>query len=144
MKLKGIMLAVQAELGEGVEALAYVDRNWGQLNAETPAVRYPCALLDVAEVGYSHMSGRGSRRCEGTLTVTVVDQRTVSSGLGSPDRERSYGALGLAEAVAGRLDGWAVEVSTMSPLLLTGLRHLETASTDYEAFEVSFRLVWGD
>ena len=44
--IKTILLAVQQRLAERVPELAYIDKNWGQLDYEAPPVKWPCALLD--------------------------------------------------------------------------------------------------
>ena len=45
--IKTILLAVQQRLAERVPELAYIDKNWGQLDYEAPPVKWPCALLDI-------------------------------------------------------------------------------------------------
>ena len=46
--IKTILLAVQQRLAERVPELAYIDKNWGQLDYEAPPVKWPCALLDLS------------------------------------------------------------------------------------------------
>ena len=57
--IKTILLAVQQRLAERVPELAYIDKNWGQLDYEAPPVKWPCALLDIDEVPFSQIGGGG-------------------------------------------------------------------------------------
>ena len=45
--MKQIFLAIQQQLLT-VPALKHIDKNWNQLNYEQPPVRWPCALIDIA------------------------------------------------------------------------------------------------
>ena len=60
--IKTILLAVQQRLAERVPELAYIDKNWGQLDYEAPPVKWPCALLDIDEVPFSQIGRSEERR----------------------------------------------------------------------------------
>jgi hypothetical protein len=45
---KQIYLDVSARLLAKVPELQWIDYDWGQLNDESPAIAYPCALIDIS------------------------------------------------------------------------------------------------
>ena len=57
--IKTILLAVQQRLADQVPELAYIDKNWGQLDYEAPPVKWPCALLDIDEITHIETDGVG-------------------------------------------------------------------------------------
>lgn len=75
--IKEILLNVQERLGTAVPGLEYIDKDWGQLSYEKPAVKYPCALLDVKNINYSQ-EGRGRQMADTQLTVTVANLRLAA------------------------------------------------------------------
>lgn len=52
--MKNIFLDIQNKLSNITE-LKYIDKNWGQLLYEQPPVKFPCALLDIANVNYTQL-----------------------------------------------------------------------------------------
>ncbi|MCQ2973260.1 MAG: hypothetical protein MJ211_00455 [Bacteroidales bacterium] len=57
MQLDYIITTINDILAEITE-LKYIDRNWGQLELETPAVKFPCTLTDIETVNYENLLQR--------------------------------------------------------------------------------------
>ena len=89
--IKTILLAVQQRLAERVPELAYIDKNWGQLDYEAPPVKWPCALLDIDEVPFSQIGGGGQIADGVTVEILAANLRLVSSSAASDvyKRQRS-------------------------------------------------------
>ena len=75
--IKTILLAVQQRLAERVPELAYIDKNWGQLDYEAPPVKWPCALLDIDEVPFSQIGGGGQIADGVTVEILAANLRLV-------------------------------------------------------------------
>ena len=73
--IKTILLAVQQRLAERVPELAYIDKNWGQLDYEAPPVKWPCALLDIDEVPFSQIGGGGQIADGVTVEILAANLR---------------------------------------------------------------------
>ena len=75
--IKTILLAVQQRLAERVPELAYIDKNWGQLDYEAPPVKWPCALLDIDEVPFSQIGGGGQIADGVTVEILAANLRLL-------------------------------------------------------------------
>lgn len=89
-----ILLGVQDHLGESVPELAYVDKDWGQLSQEKPAVKFPCALIDLKDITFTQ-TGSGGQVADTQITVTVANLRLTSSSLLAPNKGDAYQIIGL-------------------------------------------------
>lgn len=131
---KQVLLDVQARLQEEVPSLRYIDKDWGQLNEERPAVNFPCAIIDVDSVRYQDLSG-GYQIAEAALTVTVADLRTMSSSASSPQREASFGIFDMIQSVHNALQHYASH--NFAPLVRLGMQRVP-ATKGYECYELKY------
>ena len=81
-----------------VEELKYVDRDWGQLDCEPPAVKYPCALVDFDHATYQPLM-QGAERAEASFNVVVAAQRITPSSSRARRKEDSYATMNLVGKV---------------------------------------------
>lgn len=137
-QLKKILLEVQTRLGEQVPEFACVDKDWGQLSYEQPAVKFPCALLDMKNINYSQI-GKGGQMADAQLTVTVANSRLVSSSLIAPNREDAYQVVELLGKVHAALNLFTT--SDFAPLFRTNQRKV-FADSSKECYEVTFQTAY--
>jgi hypothetical protein len=82
--MKTLIPSIQQKLSAEVSALKYIDQDWGQMDLfQQPAVKFPCALLDVQSVNYSNLQ-RNVQQGEAVLIVRVFDMRLSPSSIGAP------------------------------------------------------------
>ena len=86
--LKNIIDKVKTRL-QTVEELKYIDSDWGQLDQEPPAVKWPCALVDIDNADYEDL-GRGGQMVDVHVKVTVALQRLTPGSTASRRRAESY------------------------------------------------------
>ena len=96
---KTILLAVQQRLAERVPELAYIDKNWGQLDYEAPPVKWPCALLDIDEVPFSQIGGGGQIADGVTVEILAANLRLVSSSAAAPRKADAYLLIELLDKI---------------------------------------------
>lgn len=70
--LKKLVEDVVAALAT-IDNIRYVGEDWGQLGLDSPAVRFPCALVEIDHVNYGQM-GSGGITGECSFRVTLADQ----------------------------------------------------------------------
>lgn len=133
--LKEMLMDIQAALADGVEELKYIDKDWGQLNYEVPAVKYPCALLDIANVQYGDLL-QGSQIATVEIAVLVANQRLIPGSSRSPRKGDSYQMIDLLEKIHQKLQLYGSE--KYSPLLRAGLVKVETDSGE-EIYQLTYR-----
>ena len=135
--IKDIVEAVAGALPQ----LKYVDKDWGQLNVEQPAVGWPCAVADIEAVEDSNL-GCGWQLASATIEVTVANKRTNSSSAHAPDdaKERSYLTLELCDAIHLRLQGFNGEhnPSLYAPLTRTSF-YKDTDGLGYECYTMRYK-----
>jgi hypothetical protein len=95
---KQILLDIQAHLKNSVPEIMYLDKDWGQLSYENPAVNWPCVLLDIENVDYSQQA-HGGFVADTQITVTVADARYASSSANAPDKEDAYRVMDLMDKI---------------------------------------------
>jgi hypothetical protein len=91
--LKAIINDVMDRLQE-VDGIKYVDKNWGQLMCDPPAVKYPCALVDIGDADYENL-GSGEQVVSVVVNIEVSVQRLTPSSNASKRRVDSYADLEL-------------------------------------------------
>lgn len=136
--IQQILLDVQARLGQQVPDLAYVDKDWGQLKAELPAVKFPCALLDLNDIGFSQ-TGSGGQVADAKITVTVAHLRLTSSSLAAPKKEEAYRVIGLLAQIHEALHIFTA--GDYAPLTRTRLRKV-LADSSRECYEVTYQTAY--
>lgn len=105
--LKAIINDVMDRLQE-VDGMKYVDKNWGQLQCEPPAVKYPCALVDIGDADYENL-GSGGQVASVVVDVVVSVQRLTPSSTASRRRVDSYADLELLKKVQNALHLYGTE-----------------------------------
>lgn len=120
--------------------LQYIDRQWGQLDtAERPAVKFPCALVELLGVDYKQL-GHRAQLAEGTVGIEVTALRL------RPSSSQSHGAGGpmecyrLCEAVSSALHGFTCD-GRSGRMVRVGLEMVRSTSA-WETMRVVFRLAW--
>lgn len=137
--MKQIFLSIQDHLAEQVSALNYIDKNWGQLNIPQPPVKWPCCLIDVANIDYTQTSDLG-RAAEATIELTIADHHTVRSSAKAPSKSDAYDILDVIEAVIEALEGYRVPDTTQA---LTRTRLAKTFSDQsYDVYTLTFTTAW--
>lgn len=124
-----LLSGIQDRLAEKVPALLSIEKNYGQLDFETPPVKWPCALLDFEEVDYS-MAGRGSQMANISVAVIVADSRREDV-----DRTADYETINLLEDVNDALRLFTT--GTFAPLWRKNVRKV-TVNQTMEAYEITF------
>lgn len=132
---------VEALGDDNTLGLKYIDKDWGQLNAEQPAVGFPCALIDIASVEYSEL-GNNWQNGVATVTVRVANNRTNASSAHAPRaaKDLSYLTLELCEAINLKLQGFngAHDPSQYAPMVRTGFYKMEDG-LKFECYEMRYR-----
>lgn len=136
--IQQILLDVQNRLGQQVPDLAYVDKDWGQLKAELPAVKFPCALLDLNDIGFSQ-TGNGGQVADAKITVTVAHLRLTSSSLAAPKKEEAYRVIGLLAQIHETLHTFTA--GDYAPLTRTRLRKV-LADSSRECYELTYQTAY--
>ncbi|MBQ6083004.1 MAG: hypothetical protein IJK92_01445 [Bacteroidales bacterium] len=131
---KQILLDVQTRLSDKVPVLRYIDKDWGQLNEERPAVNFPCAVLDVDSVRYEDLNA-GYQNAEAVLTVTIADLHTLSSSAGSPQREDAFAIFDIIQSVHNALQHYASH--SFVPLVRISMQRIP-ATKGYECYELKY------
>jgi len=135
--MKQIFLSIQKKLAEIAE-LKHIDKNWNQLLHEKPPVKFPCALLDIANVDYSQL-GCLAQTANATIEITIANlQLTPSSGK-APRKHESYTILEIIEKIHQLLHGWSD--GKFQLLTRTNLQKLD-ATYAYEIYKISYKTTW--
>lgn len=135
MRKKEIMTSIQARLKAQVPALRYIDKDWGQLDTELPAVNWPCCLIDIEGVEYG--DGRAVQTADATVLLTIANMRTSPSSADAPAAAvaEAYSTIDLVEAIDAKLhlftDG------DFAPLVRRSFRRI-AATTGYECYQVTY------
>lgn len=135
MRKKEIMTSIQARLKEQVPDLKYIDKDWGQLDTEYPAVNWPCCLIDIESVEYG--DGRAEQTADATVLLTIADQRTASSSSDATPAQvaEAYSTIDLVEAVAAKLHLFTN--GNFAPLVRRSFKRV-AAGTGYECYQVTY------
>ncbi len=144
MKKTMIIKDIVDALPLALPQLKYVDKDWGQLDVEKPAVGFPCALIDITQVDYTDLSA-GWQLASGTFTVKVANQRTNSSSAHAPStaKNNSYAALELCDAVHLALNGFngSHTHSEYAPLVRKSFYKQENG-LKYECYAIIYKTQW--
>lgn len=133
--MKHIFLSIQDRLSE-IPALQYIDKDWGQLQYEQPPVKWPCALLDVANADFKQLGG-GFQQADAYITVTVANLNLVRSSAKAPMRGHAYATIDLLEEIHQALQLFS-DGRHFSPLMRTNLQKV-AADKDMEVYVMTYR-----
>lgn len=135
--MKQIFLSIQSELSR-VSNLKHIDKNWNQLNYEQPPVKWPCALIDIANADYSQVA-QLHQIAEADVEITIADLRFTNTSLRNPNREDGFDIFTLLDDVHQALQGFAP--ANAQPLVRTNLQKVDTGY-NYEVYRMTYRTAW--
>lgn len=135
--MKQIFLDIQTQL-DTIDELKTIDKNWGQLNYENPPIKFPCVLLDIADVNYSQL-GQLAQQAEGNIEITVANMRLTNSNFRNPNNDASYAVFDIMDDIHQLLHGWSN--GTIGRLIRTNLQKVATDS-NYEIYKMTYRTTW--
>ena len=129
--IKTILLAVQQRLAERVPELAYIDKNWGQLDYEAPPVKWPCALLDIDEVPFSQIGG-GGQIADG-VTVEIL------AAAAAPRKADAYLLIELLDKIHSALQRFTD--GTFGPMFRTQIKKIAAVRAG-ECYKVLYQTAY--
>ena len=136
--MKNIFLSIQEKLS-GVSELKHIDKNWGQLLYEKPPVKFPCALLDVAEIDYSQLGNLAQTADDVAVEIIIANFRLTPSSGKAPRKHNSYAVFDIIKDIHEILHGWTN--GEFQPLIRVKLKKLDAAS-GYEIYRVIYLTSW--
>lgn len=117
--MKQLFLKIQTRLS-AIQAIKYIDKDWGQLQMDNPPVNWPCVLIDVENVNYTQM-GRGYQKADADITITVANINNVRSSAMAPNKSSAYATIDLMETIHQSLQLFAGD-GDFQPLQRTNLK----------------------
>jgi len=132
--MKEVFLSIQEKLAEIAE-LKHIDKNWGQLLHEQPPVKFPCALLDVANVEYSQL-GLLAQFATANVEITIANLQLTRSSGKAPRKEDAYSVLDIIEKIHCHIHGYSN--GDFHPLIRINLQKLD-ATFAYEIYKVTYK-----
>lgn len=137
--MKQIFLDIQQQLST-VPALKHIDKNWNQLNYEQPPVKWPCALIDIANADYSQVA-QLHQIAEADVEITIADLRFTNTSLRNPNREDGFDIFTLLDDVHQALQGF--RPTGAQQLVRTNLQKVEYGY-NYEIYKMTYRTSWNE
>lgn len=137
--MKEIFLAIQRRLADTVPTLRYIDKDWQQLTDPHPPVQWPCCLIDLDNVDYTQLGGRG-RMAEAQITLTVADELLKRSSGQAPSKGEAYDTLDVVAAVRDTLHGWRVPGTTQD-LAITNIAK-QYREKGHVVYSLTFATAW--
>ena len=112
--MKVILQNIQNKLTSEVTDLKYVDEDWGQLNMYQPPVKWPCCLIDITAINYTHLGIDRTKvpqtRQTGKIAVklTLANLKlTNSSGMApQSQKDQAWFIWDLADKIHEKLHGF--------------------------------------
>lgn len=135
--MKQIFLDIQQQLST-VPALKHIDKNWNQLNYEQPPVKWPCALIDIANADYSQVA-QLHQIAEADVEITIADLRFTNTSLRNPKHEDGFDIFTLLDDVHQALQGF--RPTGAQQLVRANLQKVETGY-NYEVYRMTYRTAW--
>lgn len=135
--MKQLFLDIQTQLAE-ISELKAIDKNWGQLNYEDSPIKFPCALLDIADVNFSQL-GQLAQQADGNIEITVANMRLTNSNYRNPNKADSYVVFDIMDDIHQLLQGWSN--GTTGRLIRTNLQKVAT-DRNYEIYKMTYRTTW--
>jgi len=136
--MKNIFLSIQGKLSEITE-LKHIDKNWGQLLYEKPPVKFPCALLDIAEIDYSQLGNLAQTADDVAVEITIANYRLTPSSGKAPHKQNSYAIFSIIKDIHQLIHGWTN--GEFQPLIRVKLKKVE-AAYGYEIYRVIYLTAW--
>lgn len=110
--MKNLFRAIQNLLAsievpnQGRKALGYVDEDWGQLNMDKPPVKFPCALISMADANWEE-EGRQTQRGVQAIDIVIAHLPMTPSSAGASDtlKDASLYTMELVELIHSKTHG---------------------------------------
>lgn len=114
--MKAILQSIQNHIATSVNAVRYVDENWGQLDLYGPEipVKWPCVLIDIGSGQFSNI-GRNNNvipanRQQGTFSVelTISTLKLTNSSFNAPPTQKwhAFEIWEIVEEIHKKIQGW--------------------------------------
>lgn len=115
--MKAILQSIQNHIATSVNAVRYVDENWGQLDLYGPEipVKWPCVLIDIGSGQFSNI-GRNNNvipvnRQQGTFSVelTIAALKLTNSSFKAPPTQKwhAFEIWEIVEEIHKKIQGWS-------------------------------------
>lgn len=127
-----ILESVKEKLAE-TPGLNYIDMDYGQLDDYSPnfPVKWPCALLDISQAGYSNLGQDAARKprnrqqAEAELSVTVANLKLTNTSRNAPIQQKQDANVihGIIQHIHELLHGYAAS-EVAGPMIRTGMQRI--------------------
>lgn len=138
--MKQIFKDIADRLSDKVKGLKYIDKDWGQLSLETPAAKFPCALIDLATVTYTNR-GDNVQLADGIVNITIAGLRLSPSSALAQVKGDPWTTLDIVREVNEALHLWHTE--RFSKIIRQQLAKVE-CSVGYDCYVLSYHITWLD
>jgi len=102
--IKAILIDFMQRLN-GVEPIKYISLDWGQLNKEKPAVKWPCALLSMEDIEFTQQAEH-KQLAEADIVITLEFLHTGHMS-GTVERaDQTLESLETIDDIHAALSGW--------------------------------------
>lgn len=105
--IKSIFKDILEQLSS-VESLKYVSMDWGQLEKDPPAVKWPCALLTMRDCEFTQQ-GQHKQLAEANIVITVAYLHNAHMSAHSGMTDRGLELLECIDDIHAVLSGWHPE-----------------------------------
>lgn len=110
--MKQLISDIKSRISGKVEALRYIDEDWGQLDYYNPnqPVKWPCAIIDVDQVTWSNQ-GSLVQIGMASVSIRVADMKLSNTNPKAPStqQQKASGIFDLLTSVHQSLHGWTAD-----------------------------------
>lgn len=137
MKPKDIIQAIAARLAD-VKTLHYIDRDWGQLDEEQPAVKFPCALVDVEQIQFEDcLNTVQTAECDITITVAVLNFHNTSRC--APKKDKGYDVFDIIDDIHAALHLYGTQ--NLAPLVRRSIVKIDVGK-DHAVYQLTYHTAY--
>lgn len=116
--MKTLLHNIQVKLSE-VKDLKYIDEDWGQLNYYQPPVKWPCCLIDIANVNYSNLGVDRAQQPQNrqlgkiSVKITLATLKLTNTSMQAPQvqKDQAWFIWDLAQTIHEKLHGFCPEAN---------------------------------
>ncbi|ENG5660610.1 hypothetical protein FPG87_12455 [Flavobacterium psychrophilum] len=116
--MKQVLQNIQNKLSE-VPELKYIDEDWGQLNMYQPPVKWPCCLIDIANVNYSNLGVDRAQQPQNrqlgkiSVKITLATLKLTNTSMQAPQvqKDQAWFIWDLAQTIHEKLHGFCPEIN---------------------------------
>lgn len=149
--MKAFLETVQTKL-EAVEALKYVDEDWGQLDSYSPnpPTKFPCGLIDITNLVFSNIGKDNTadpinrQMAEGTITIIIANLKLSNTNPRAPQtqRDNAWMIWTIIDEAHKKLHGWKpTEVS--GALMRTSLKRIRR-DDGIQEYQITYSVGFGN